>query len=1317
MNTPVDAVSAIVVVGGTEGITLIPADSPLTRLNYFDGKFLRAADLTAEQDYLLRLDAAGNRAGGAGVVHGFDVTLGSGDTLSLGAGLAIAPDGKVLQLPRTVDVGIAALIAASNPGGAAPAVGAGGGDGFGACALDTTQPPAAALPTQSLYLLLLEHAEALCGEEDVYGSLCEAACATTTARPYRIEGVRLRALPLRLTTPLPDTDAAAITDLHLRSRVAASYFADERALVGDLRSAAGLAAATWCLGAPAAGGSGVALGVLARAGTTTLFLDAWTARRERIEAPPYRYWQGRLGQRPLAVFLAQVFQFQCQLRDALANPAPGGDGDPCAGPRALLAEADAAMAAVERYYAEVATHLASLPVLDTRVSLRPPPLAAVQALRRRFEGVSAGAATPTAQLDPGTLFARGIVNLPSAGFLPVVPGAGMPLEDQVRAQTGDGVELAFCAARPDEIAQIFDEARHLDRISLLSGLDTPAAKPKVDIWVPDGQFVATAPVATGPYFAASISELRNNQEVARLSGAARLESLASGGVAVHFAGADDPGADLPSLGGNASLGDVAGGRLGAAVAASAERAAPATAATTDSGGGTRPVRVVTDADIAGVAGRATVTRETAASRLTALAAAAAASREAAAAPAPAAAAAPAAGSTGSGAGTAGTTANTTAANASFSSARAAATVAVRALLDGAVAWVSLRVERDPFTLDGGGSCPFGLRFVRTRLGNVVTLEDLDLRGELLVRAGKTSATRTLVGTLTGLYSTTRDPDAAPGGNEPENQVDQGTLSLAARVILTRTAGGARVELRLLMPGESSAQIVLDAAWAGAALTIDAGAGVITRNADTGAETRQDAFRAHLVETAGIGEASHPLHVRAVAALAELGRHLDEPELADAWLRQLFPTPPAPPSVLRATRDWVMFTRRRERQCAAVAVQPVPDRRYRVLLLRDASEARVASLRRALAQGDAATLARLGLVAAGEVAFAAGLPAIVSDPAALAASLQVAQAEAQLTYIALAIVDPDAEAEAQSLGEARIARIEKAVASVTTPAEERAAEVFAPLPEGLDADGADGVIVIATDAVVSVCLTVLRAANLDAWSAAMRFAASGNFATVTGQGLASIVASATFAADDTFTGNVDALRAAWASGGGGLIERAGLVLAGSAEAQIPSRRTQAQTVMGLIGADSSLDVQLAPQAPPGGCGVWLIAAPVGVTVRGALVLQGSFDNDMFFLPQNGPNTSVEFRDNVLSGDTLRSFFAALSPNVAVSRIRLATIGAVDGGAQTRLQGVVNALTAAGRPAPDATRLSVRALDTAQQAELQRVGRSAAGFGDVIFFSPN
>ena len=50
----INASQAMVLVSRQNGIVVIPS-TPLTRLNYFDGKFLRAQDLKLEQDYLRQL--------------------------------------------------------------------------------------------------------------------------------------------------------------------------------------------------------------------------------------------------------------------------------------------------------------------------------------------------------------------------------------------------------------------------------------------------------------------------------------------------------------------------------------------------------------------------------------------------------------------------------------------------------------------------------------------------------------------------------------------------------------------------------------------------------------------------------------------------------------------------------------------------------------------------------------------------------------------------------------------------------------------------------------------------------------------------------------------------------------------------------------------------------------------------------------------------------------------------------------------------------------------------------------------------------------
>ena len=55
-------------------------EPPSIGLNFFDGRFLRAADLNLEHQSLRGYSDLGNRAGGYGVVHGLELSV-SGDSL------------------------------------------------------------------------------------------------------------------------------------------------------------------------------------------------------------------------------------------------------------------------------------------------------------------------------------------------------------------------------------------------------------------------------------------------------------------------------------------------------------------------------------------------------------------------------------------------------------------------------------------------------------------------------------------------------------------------------------------------------------------------------------------------------------------------------------------------------------------------------------------------------------------------------------------------------------------------------------------------------------------------------------------------------------------------------------------------------------------------------------------------------------------------------------------------------------------------------------------------------------------------------------
>src|SRR5262245_6498180 len=101
---------SLMLLGTANGITVVPMGTDLSRLNYFDGKLLKATDLEAEQLYHRRLVFRSNEADGPGCVYGFDLGLASGGRLAVSPGLAIDPRGRVLLLGELQSVDIDELI-------------------------------------------------------------------------------------------------------------------------------------------------------------------------------------------------------------------------------------------------------------------------------------------------------------------------------------------------------------------------------------------------------------------------------------------------------------------------------------------------------------------------------------------------------------------------------------------------------------------------------------------------------------------------------------------------------------------------------------------------------------------------------------------------------------------------------------------------------------------------------------------------------------------------------------------------------------------------------------------------------------------------------------------------------------------------------------------------------------------------------------------------------------------------------------------------------------------------------------------------------
>jgi hypothetical protein len=1068
-QTATVAEGPLVLVGAQNGVTLIPSPTPLTRLNYFDGKFLRAEDLNREQLYLRSLVHLSNQAGGAGVVNGLTVSLAAGGALQISAGLAIDPAGRVLYLPHDATVGVAALLEASRQsagaattGGSSPAMGE---SAFSPCESATTPPSSVTttFPTD-LYLIALAQAEALCGEEDVYGKLCEDACVTSTDRPYKLEGVVVRALPLSLCPPT--CTAAWLTAKHRRSQVASAYYATERALLGKFMSGARLRLDLWCQGAAAQSGSVVPLAVVAVNGGAVTFLDVWTARRERMESPPRSFWAWQMMMRPWSVFLAQVLQFQCQLHEVLTDPGtvPGDSTDPCAQQGSALRDTVALLTDMESSY--TAERAESGGGTD---AFRPQFLTRIADLKSKGKAALEAAAVP---VDTRILINGGIVELPPAGYLPVTVGQ-VDVNTQVRRLLGEGVDLRFCVVRPDYVAHALEESQHMERICLLEGLDNPAAAPQVDILVPDGS-VTDAPAAQGHYFETSVavtmpSLTLPNQTTGAAAAGNVLSNAASVGGVSEAAAAATPGTELRGAGRSEVLGGGGGAfhfaglmtrpadELASRVAASYERTTanqPTDAAEASTAGSRTAAE-----DVLGfgdLVGRAYAAFRRAGTADTADAAGAS------------------------------TAANGEMRRAVLSTVERVSTTTTSVA---PAVWLTMRCERNPFSLTAGESSAIRLEgAIGLSVGTAIAGAQLNVQGDLFCDQPTSSTTsRRVKGRAQGwMWIRTR---VNQGGQATDNEVQPRFIPVKAELELRpSTAGGG--ELVVTAVTQQGLEISITTQWkgtptlAGVDVTLDllAYLAAVLRKAAGTDPAKQKAAEdliaryererpdlhearlavARLRENAAVATEANPQHAEAVRALRTIESALDQDGFRAAALNLLFP--PAPPATAEkrviATRDWVLFRRRRTSSCDCCQPETkvvAPPRRFQVYELTIPNGASVDEIRQALASGG--NLSRLADVV-GVAEFTGGTATLTTDSSTILDGWRAANPSDLIVFGAVASVG-EALNDSDDLGEQRVGRVADVVRGITPLAPGAAFDVLPLVPTGLSADGVDGVVLLFT----------------------------------------------------------------------------------------------------------------------------------------------------------------------------------------------------------------------------------------------------------------
>ncbi len=1175
--------SELLVVDDRGGITVVNPSTPLKRLNYYDGKFLRASDFDVEQNYLRRLVALSNQGLGAGVVNGFDVTLGSGDTLEIGPGLAIDSSGNVLLLQSATTQNIQTLIDRSRLQSgplltkAKGALSTASRGVFNDCIEVAAPPPTTVVAVSDIYVIAICTAEALCGQSDVFGKLCEDACVTSTDRPYRLDGIVIRAIPLQLVTPFPTSKVVSLGgNAYLRSKVAHSWFADEVRKHPDAISRSGLLSEVWCLGSQYDSSCcEVPLAVVARAGNTTIFLDPWIVRRERMDAPSRRYWQWTMRMRPWNVFFAQMLQFQCQLADLLAGVAtPGGRAvDPCARQQEALQQAADLLQQVRTGLVSYRS-AARETIADQPAALALSLSQVVDVHEKLTRVISSGAGVAARDR---ILIRGGIIELPSAGYLPVVSRSDLTVNDQVRALLGEGLDLRFCVTTADYVAHAIEEAQHMDRISLLQGLDDPNDKPHVDILVPDGT-ITTATTAAPDLYDGVLNFSAEQTGGVVYRGAAREETQASGGLSLSFAAA--------------GLSEKAVTRF--QTMAKAFTSTKATA---------KAVNITPNVD----SNVFVTTPRTAGVRLDGLVAnvSSAAQRM-----------------------TAGEANEALRKKYLASEGRITASYGT---VDGL--WMTVKSDREWRSLGVDDHTAVSARIViGTRPASPMAI-DLTFNGTLTITG--VAAGPVLTGTLNGIIAIGMLKENQANQQTTETEVTErfnwpvlitygtsgdglnGTIALdlnTAGVAIGGDAVNRGMHLRFvkIMSGQGAPityelSIVTTSALSLDNVRLSSAAAVNTTSVTLG--------RLRLVPDADIVNASNAFHQYADNGLDIIQAALivSEPNIKANAESVLFPVQSKAITELtiEAVRDWVAFTRRREKHCAIVEppAPPPPPRTYRVInftakTLEEANTTVDALVKRLhdeaaivpfiqdlLLRQERAQAVKLFVKFAGNTATAQ------SDLAAAESDWKTFTPGDTIVYAAIGAVDEiDAALQIRRLGTFETAINADSHETATTKE-----EAIIPYPRAAAPAGADGIMLIVT---VSSQATTRHAlaiyCNSDMVSATER----GHF----------------------------------------------------------------------------------------------LSPPVGAIAN---------------LPPS-PSAPFDFSNDAPVGNALATFIGGLTPNQPVVGVTLATTKAApDAGAKTRLQAVLNALAAAGKPAIPSARQAMVALTAHDRAELTRVGRDPNTFDDIVF----
>ncbi|MDP1534681.1 MAG: hypothetical protein Q8L92_13995, partial [Rubrivivax sp.] len=385
------------------------------------------------------------------------------------------------------------------------------------------------------------------------------------------------------------------------------------------------------------------------------------------------------------------------------------------------------------------------------------------------------------------------------------------------------------------------------------------------------------------------------------------------------------------------------------------------------------------------------------------------------------------------------------------------------------------------------------------------------------------------------------------------------------------------------------------------------------------------FAAALQRNDNVLVLGHPLRTASETALDLLATRESSPDFASEAAADLFGRRPtaADALIIRAKRDWVLFHRRRNKQCGAGPTpQPVEERRYQLYHLRVKTEAQLRSARAAVISANAERITKLGFTPFGVAAFEGGRSQLATPTAALLADWDAAQPGNRLRFGAIGSQGA-AQAEGDALAKSRLATLELTLAR-GQPVANVENQVLAVLP-ALSLAGWDGAVFLLTLDEQIICHDVYRVAGDDAFGRFVGLAEkNGVSAAIAEFQLKPLLAHVDYAEDGKALqpASVLALRSAWGVAGKPLDKAVGYYLGSKADAAEAAATTlQSQAVMGALdGNTSDVFVRHTPDlGQVTTCrGITVLAQRVEQQVTPVLLAHVPFDGGFLI----GPNTAFE-----------------------------------------------------------------------------------------------